>query len=534
MKLKNNLNKIITAFILIIVFSFVCQNNIMYAKTNKVYTTSAEAGVIDVDKAVSNAPVLQEIAHMIYALAGFVEEIVAGIVSVFTGQNVFPWADRVVFNTMPILDINFVSPSAGSLFADIYGNPTDLGNIVRNIYYIIFNLSVVFFGVVVGVMALKLAVASMASEKAKYKQAITNWLLALILIFTAHYLMSFIFFVNEKMVEVASAVITSQDFDFSLDVDNMTDEEINEVCNAIMLEVVDGHINYDQTYNTHSSLVFYNPVKWDDLSAQEYMIKVITELNEKSDGYYGKDIFTIKWGDYVDPEFGIRKCDDYKSWRDTKREDWAEPGDYQDEWLRCVMKLYADPSYRIGMDIGNEELTYVVFMDAAYIFNLLTYHGLAENKVTEEQFINGIRNLALHINNSIVFYEDSSDDQYDLYNGSNYNRNLKAKEKHFEKLWKHVQKYYMQDKGNYKEEVFSGMGDFFKGAVTAINLYKNKNGEYKVNDFNAVPAILYSIFIIQSIMYFIAYLKRFFFILVLALFAPLVIVYDFLAKTTSS
>ena len=83
---------------------------------------------------------------------------------------------------------------------DTSGTNTIFGSIIQNIYNTIFTISIAFFGVVVGIMALKLAISSIASEKAKYKQAITNWLLALILLFTAHYLISFIFFVNEKMV----------------------------------------------------------------------------------------------------------------------------------------------------------------------------------------------------------------------------------------------------------------------------------------------------------------------------------------------
>ena len=89
----------------------------------------------------------------------------------------------------------------------------------------------------------------------------------------------------------------------------------------------------------------------------------------------------------------------------------------------------------------------------------------------------------------------------------------------------------MSRTGAYQEQVFTGMAEYFKGAVHSVYLTKDKDGETEVNNFSAIPAILYSIFVIQSIMYFIAYLKRFFYILVLALFAPLVVIYDFLTKT---
>lgn len=49
---------------------------------------------------------------------------------------------------------------------------------------------------------------------------------------------------------------------------------------------------------------------------------------------------------------------------------------------------------------------------------------------------------------------------------------------------------------------------------------------------NFEAAILYSIFITQSIAYFIAYIKRFFYVIALSIMAPLVVIYDFLKKVT--
>ena len=46
-------------------------------------------------------------------------------------------------------------------------------------------------------------------------------------------------------------------------------------------------------------------------------------------------------------------------------------------------------------------------------------------------------------------------------------------------------------------------------------------------------AILYAIFITQSILFFFAYIKRFFYIVVLSIMAPLVVIYDFMVKTVS-
>ena len=43
-------------------------------------------------------------------------------------------------------------------------------------------------------------------------------------------------------------------------------------------------------------------------------------------------------------------------------------------------------------------------------------------------------------------------------------------------------------------------------------------------------ALLYTIFVFQSILYLFSYLKRFFYIVILAIFAPIIVLFDFLGK----
>lgn len=56
-------------------------------------------------------------------------------------------------------------------------------------------------------MAIRIAISTIASEKAKYKEAIVHWATALILLFAMHYVISFVFYLNEQLVEVASSMV---------------------------------------------------------------------------------------------------------------------------------------------------------------------------------------------------------------------------------------------------------------------------------------------------------------------------------------
>ena len=146
MKLKINFKKVITAFILIVVIctTYTGVANPVYGKINKYYSAGEVVGSIDLDKASSNSTILEAIGYFIYAIAGFVEEIIGTLIGNFTGSEIFPWADKVVFNTIPFLDVNFLSPSNGSMFRGINGKDTIFGEIVSKIYYTLFTLAITF------------------------------------------------------------------------------------------------------------------------------------------------------------------------------------------------------------------------------------------------------------------------------------------------------------------------------------------------------------------------------------------------------
>ena len=109
---------------------------------------------------------------------------------------VMPWADAIVYNAVPALDVNFINPDSSS-FSSI------MANIISKMYYTIFSISITFFGIAVLIMAIRLATTAIAAEKARYKESITNFIISLILIFSMHYFMSFVFYLNESLVNVA-------------------------------------------------------------------------------------------------------------------------------------------------------------------------------------------------------------------------------------------------------------------------------------------------------------------------------------------
>ena len=206
---KNNFIKFF-ALIFLFLLAFETISPYVYAKTSTYANDVSydDTGSSDTNKWIADI-LLGALGRAIYAIGWCIEKLGAGIVNLLTNINMFPWSDRVIFNSVPLLDVNFINPADHSLFWS--GNDyTTVGKAIRNVYFSGLSIGLGFFGIVVAVMAIKLAISSIAAEKAKYKEAIVHWLTALILLFALHYVLSLIFYMNEQLVEVASSIVNSQ------------------------------------------------------------------------------------------------------------------------------------------------------------------------------------------------------------------------------------------------------------------------------------------------------------------------------------
>lgn len=209
--MKNNLKKIVILLLLVLTFNYTCSNTkIIYAMVNTDYYNMAESnGGNDAGYDVNEEPgaLVGLISLAFLELGRMIESIVSWLMGLF-GPEEFPWADFIIFNCVPILDVNFINPSSQSLFGTGFAGG-NIGKVVRNIYFTGLSIAIGFLGIVVAVMAVKMAISTIAAEKARYKEGIVALLTTLVLLFGCHYLLSFTFYLNEKMVEVASKIVST-------------------------------------------------------------------------------------------------------------------------------------------------------------------------------------------------------------------------------------------------------------------------------------------------------------------------------------
>ena len=91
----------------------------------------------------------------------------------------------------------------------------ELHQLVSSWYVVLRNIALVAMLSILVYIGIRISISSIASDKAKYKQMLQDWLTGIILIFLMHYIMAFSIFIIENITEVVSSSIDKKQF-FSL------------------------------------------------------------------------------------------------------------------------------------------------------------------------------------------------------------------------------------------------------------------------------------------------------------------------------
>ena len=111
--------------------------------------------------------------------------------------------EAIFSNKVPALDVNFINPS-------IKGNDernvaVNLQPIIASWYVAIRTMSIVGLLSVLVYLGIRMLLSSLAADRAKYKQMLFDWVVAICLVFALHYIMSFAL----TMAETVTAMISS-------------------------------------------------------------------------------------------------------------------------------------------------------------------------------------------------------------------------------------------------------------------------------------------------------------------------------------
>lgn len=89
-------------------------------------------------------------------------------------------------------------------------------------------------------------------------------------------------------------------------------------------------------------------------------------------------------------------------------------------------------------------------------------------------------------------------------------------------------------------DIIANLGQFFKQSAYTYTTEETTDSTgnkketivgWRATKLSVTGALLYAIFIFQSCMYFIMYVKRLFYVMMLSMFGPIVVIYDFFMKS---
>lgn len=124
-------------------------------------------------------------------------------------------ADKIFSNKIPALDVNFINPTD---WKDEEMNSRSitlaLHSTIANWYIALRNLAIVALLSVLLYVGIRMVISSTAADKAKYKQMIIDWLVALCIVFFLHYIMSFILTITGMItdgIDTSSEIVVEID-----------------------------------------------------------------------------------------------------------------------------------------------------------------------------------------------------------------------------------------------------------------------------------------------------------------------------------
>lgn len=100
--------------------------------------------------------------------------------------------DKIFAGEIPAFDVNFINPKQyNDADKDSLSITQQLSGIISQWYYALRNLAIVGLLCILVYVGIRMIISSTASDKAKYKEMLKDWIVALCLLFVLHYIMAF-------------------------------------------------------------------------------------------------------------------------------------------------------------------------------------------------------------------------------------------------------------------------------------------------------------------------------------------------------
>lgn len=207
---------LVSILIVLLIFNFIYSNYVPVCAANAGET--AFKGLIDTLTNVMGGVigVYTWIPRLIMMAIGFAVNVLTAQVAYMDGTTdagsdfarvtLTPY--EIFFNEIQILDVNFLDFDVGALTTTM-----KIRTAVAQWYYIMRLIAVAILLLILIFVGIKMAITTVASEKAIYKKSLVDWATSLALVFVLQYIIMFTVNANSAIVEALKAIKDSPDVD---------------------------------------------------------------------------------------------------------------------------------------------------------------------------------------------------------------------------------------------------------------------------------------------------------------------------------
>ena len=191
MKNKSKLLKIATIILILLILT--C----LFNKSYGIVTTASVAGIGGV------LVFVIQVVMVVLGLAG--QLIMSGLATALSGFDINAASislRKIIFNEIPATTASYFNSVGMAKETTITGTMVSIFDKVTDFYYIIRNLSIAALLLILLYIGIRMTISTVASEEAKYKKMLGNWLVSLATVFVLHYIMIITFYCNNTLVNI--------------------------------------------------------------------------------------------------------------------------------------------------------------------------------------------------------------------------------------------------------------------------------------------------------------------------------------------
>ena len=156
---------------------------------------------------------------------------------------------HIFFNRIELVDINFFD------FGTTDSPMGEFRQAVAAWYYTMRAIAAMALAVILVYIGIRMALSTVAQERALYKKMLVDWLTSLALLFFLHYIMIFVLMINDALVDAMAALMTATDMDDFIA--NLVDLSAGLVPDSVLLSFVAIGVYAMIVFQTLSFLLTY-------------------------------------------------------------------------------------------------------------------------------------------------------------------------------------------------------------------------------------------------------------------------------------